>query len=88
MRNIYTFDVYKGNYAVMGTVELPVQRFSGKANLLVFPIFEASGKISVNVNGELFNCCAEMVQRSASEIRKKKSEIKVEEVLHRVRPKM
>ena len=69
------------------TAELPYNKFTGKANLLVFPIFEASGKISVNICGELYNSCSELIQRSASELHKKKTEIAVEDVLHRVSPK-
>ena len=71
----------------MYTVELPFEIFSGKANLLLFPVFEVSGKITTNVNGELYNCCTEMIQRAATEIRKKKAEITVDEVLNRLRPK-
>lgn len=67
------------------TVELPYQLFSGKASLLLFPVYESSGHVSVTICGELYNCCSEMIQRSMSEIKKKRSEITTEEIIHRIK---
>lgn len=65
------------------SVPLP-KTFIGKDTELLFPIINPSFSPQVNVSGLLLTCVVEAIQRSASGIKKKRSEITVAEVIRRL----
>ena len=66
-------------------VDLPAERFGGKASDLLFLTSETAGTVHVNVSGVLLNCVTELIKRETDAIRgKKKAEKATEDVIHRL----
>ena len=69
------------------TINLPYDVFSGKGNMLLFQVSENSGAINVTVSGILLRCVTELIKRTATTVKKKKSEITTSEIIGRILPK-